>query len=48
MALFALRYWSPSTWSKPDVSRLVPASLVGIAGGFLLMRAIDVYLISIT
>ncbi len=47
MDLFALRYWSPSTWSKPDVLRLVPASLLGIAGGFLLMRAIDVHLTAI-
>jgi uncharacterized protein len=41
MDVFALRYWSPSTWSKPDVVRIVPAALVGIVAGFLLMRAID-------
>src|SRR6266852_3841087 len=41
MDVFALRYWSPSTWSKPDAVRLVPAIVVGIAAGFLLMRAID-------
>lgn len=47
MDVFALRYWSPATWSKPDVLRLVPASLVGIAGGFLLMRTLDVRLTAI-
>lgn len=47
MDVFALRYWSPGTWSKPDVVRLVPAALVGIAGGFLLMRSIDVHLTAI-
>jgi hypothetical protein len=47
MDLFALRYWSPSTWSAPDVLRLVPASLIGIAGGFLAMQAIDVHTTSI-
>jgi uncharacterized membrane protein YfcA len=47
MDIFALRYWSPSTWSKPDVVRLVPASLVGIAAGFALMRSIDIHLTAI-
>jgi uncharacterized membrane protein YfcA len=47
MDVFALRYWSPSTWSRPDVLRLVPACMVGIAGGFLLMRAIDAHLTAI-
>lgn len=47
MDVFALRYWSPSTWSKPDVVRLVPASLVGIAAGFLLMRSMNIHLTSI-
>ena len=48
MDVFALRYWSPSTWSKPDVVRVVPAALVGIGAGFLLMRAIDAHLTAIT
>jgi uncharacterized protein len=47
MDIFALRYWSPSTWSKPDVLRLVPASLVGIAAGYLLIRSIDIHLTAI-
>src|SRR5215475_15240350 len=32
--LFALRYWKPSTWSKPDLKILVPALVVGIAAGY--------------
>lgn len=47
MDVFAFRYWSPSTWSRPDVLRLVPAALVGIVLGFLLMRSIDVHLTAI-
>jgi len=47
MDVFALRYWSPGTWSRPDVVRLVPAAVVGIAAGFLLMRAIDARLTAI-
>ena len=31
MDLFALRYWKPSTWSKPDLVRLVPGLVIGIA-----------------
>jgi len=41
MDVFALRYWRPSTWSKPDALRLIPVFIVGIGVGFLLMRAID-------
>jgi uncharacterized membrane protein YfcA len=41
MDLFALRYWKPSTWSKPDLSVLVPALIVGIALGYLLFRFLD-------
>jgi len=26
MDLFALRYWKPSTWSKPDLLLLLPGS----------------------
>jgi len=34
MDLFALRYWKPSTWSKPDLVLLLPGLVIGI--GFLL------------
>jgi uncharacterized membrane protein YfcA len=47
MDVFAFRYWSPSTWSKTDVVRLVPAALIGIIAGFLLMRSIDARLTAI-
>jgi uncharacterized membrane protein YfcA len=41
MDLFALRYWRPSTWSKPDLVRLLPAGLIGIGVGYLLFRFLD-------
>jgi uncharacterized membrane protein YfcA len=47
MDLAALRYWTPSTWSKPDVVRLVPAFVLGIGLGFLVMRQIDARLAAI-
>ena len=30
MDLFALRYWKPSTWSKPDLVLLLPGLVIGI------------------
>ena len=33
MDVFALRYWSPGTWSKPDGLLLVPTVVLGIAAG---------------
>jgi uncharacterized membrane protein YfcA len=41
MDLFALRYWKPSTWSKPDLVLLVPGLVVGIGLGYLLFRVLD-------
>lgn len=41
MDLFALRYWKPSTWSKPDLMLLLPGLLVGIGLGYLLFRLLD-------
>ncbi|WP_076859621.1 sulfite exporter TauE/SafE family protein [Bradyrhizobium mercantei] len=41
MDLFALRYWKPSTWSKPDLLLLLPGLLIGIAVGYLLFRVMD-------
>ena len=41
MDLFALRYWKPSTWSKPDLMRLLPGLVVGIALGYVLFRFLD-------
>src|SRR5690242_16146110 len=41
MDLFALRYWKPSTWSKPDLLPLLPGLVVGIGFGYLTFRFLD-------
>jgi len=41
MDLFALRYWKPSTWSRPDLKLLVPGLVVGIGFGYLVFRLLD-------
>jgi len=41
MDLFALRYWKPSTWSKPDLALLLPGLLTGIGFGYALFRVMD-------
>jgi len=41
MDLFALRYWKPSTWSKPDLVLLLPGLIGGIAFGYVLFRFLD-------
>src|SRR5262245_309710 len=41
MDLFALRYWKPSTWSKPDLVPLLPGLMIGIGFGYLLFRVLD-------
>ncbi|WP_377159304.1 sulfite exporter TauE/SafE family protein [Roseateles sp. UC29_93] len=41
MDLFSLRYWKPSTWSRPDLQLLVPGLVVGIGAGYLLFRVLD-------
>jgi uncharacterized membrane protein YfcA len=46
MDLVALRYWKPSTWSRPDLVLLVPAMAVGIAIGFAVMSIVDRALIA--
>src|SRR6202022_3744791 len=45
--LFALLYWKPSTWSKPDLVRLLPGLVTGIGIGYLLFRFLDHRAISI-
>ncbi|MBV9461092.1 MAG: sulfite exporter TauE/SafE family protein [Bradyrhizobium sp.] len=47
MDLFALRYWKPSTWSKPDLVLLLPGLVTGIALGYVLFRFLDHRTISI-
>jgi uncharacterized membrane protein YfcA len=41
MDLFALRYWKPSTWSKPDLLLLLPGLVIGFGLGYLLFRVMD-------
>ncbi len=41
MDLFSLRYWKPSTWSRPDLLLLVPGLVVGIGAGYVLFRVLD-------
>jgi len=41
MDLFALRYWKPSTWSKPDLVLLLPGLVIAIGLGYLLFRVLD-------
>jgi uncharacterized protein len=41
MDIVALRYWKPSTWSKPDLAVLLPALSAGIGLGYLALRTID-------
>ncbi|MCG5479874.1 MAG: sulfite exporter TauE/SafE family protein [Ensifer alkalisoli] len=41
MDLYALRYWKPSTWSRPDLILLLPGLVIGIGLGFLLFRFLD-------
>jgi len=41
MDLFALRYWKPSTWSKPDLALLLPGLVIGIGLGYVLLRILD-------
>lgn len=38
--VLALRYWRPTTWSKPDVALLAPALLIGMAFGFVLLKTV--------
>lgn len=41
MDLYALRYYKPSTWSKPDLALLLPGLVIGIGAGFLLFHFLD-------
>ena len=41
MDLFSLRYWKPSTWSRPELRALVPGLVVGIGIGYVLFRVLD-------
>ncbi len=41
MDLFALRYWKPSTWSKPDLVLLLPGLVSGIGIGVVMFGLLD-------
>jgi len=41
MDLFALFFWKPSTWSKPDLTLLLPGLVIGVACGYLVFRFLD-------
>ena len=41
MDLYALRYWKPSTWSKPDLKLLLPGLVAGIGLGYVLFHVLD-------
>jgi uncharacterized membrane protein YfcA len=45
--IVALRYWRPSTWSKPDLILLMPGQLLGIGAGYLFMRIADRHLVAV-
>jgi len=47
MDLFALQYWKPSTWSKPDLKLLLPGLVTGIGFGYLVFRFLDHHAIAI-
>ncbi len=41
MDLVALKYWKPSTWSKPELKLLIPGLCIGFLLGFMLLKSID-------
>jgi uncharacterized membrane protein YfcA len=41
MDVAAIRYWKPSTWSRPDLIVLVPSLVVGIGLGYLTLSLLD-------
>ena len=46
--IFALRYYRPHTWSLPDLKVLIPALVVGIVLGTLLLSSLDARIVAIT
>lgn len=41
MDIVALRYYPPRTWSRPDIKVLIPALVVGIGIGYLVLDLLD-------
>jgi hypothetical protein len=44
---FALRYFTPSTWSWPDLARLLPSMIFGIAVGYFALRLMNPHMAEI-
>lgn len=42
MDLAALRYWKPTTWSKPDLTPILHGLVIGIAAGAILLQMLHV------
>jgi uncharacterized membrane protein YfcA len=47
MDLFALRFWRPNTWSRPDLALLLPGLVVGVGAGYFLLEYLDRHLVEI-
>ena len=47
MDVFALRYFTPSTWSWPDMIRLMPGLVLGIAAGYFALSAMNPHMAEI-
>jgi uncharacterized membrane protein YfcA len=47
MDLYALRFWRPNTWSRPDLSLLVPGLLAGVTAGYLVLQHVDRHLVEV-
>lgn len=48
MDLFTLRYWKPTTWSKPDLVMLAPGLLAGIVLGTVVLNVLDGRAVAVT
>jgi uncharacterized protein len=48
MDAFAMRYWRPSTWSRPDLRLLLPSLMVGIGLGYIVLTQLDPRAIAIS
>src|SRR6266571_3778084 len=47
MDLYALRFWRPHTWSRPDLVLLLPGLVVGIGAGYFLLEYLDRHLVEL-
>ncbi|WP_146990903.1 sulfite exporter TauE/SafE family protein [Bradyrhizobium macuxiense] len=47
MDITALRFWRPNTWSRVDLTMLLPALVVGIGLGYFVLRDLDRHAVEI-